>query len=459
MIKLFYNYDNNISAEEMHQTVAYEESATVDSSTTLLRNIKGDILGLRSMSGTDAEAYFSEEAPNIDKLWDFATFRGELTDKAGEVVYTFDLEKQYPGILKLLITNELQQGVYYIKLYMDIPRECNYYTIIKKDTVDLTVDLDFSEGDLVYERPRADQAFRTITITCPEELKPENIVKGITIAGVTGTYEPKKAKKKHHHKKPGVSVEPANPLDPSFGIMPDNFVETDKIRVEGITPGCVGSVENGTIVITAQNTELEYSDVDYNIGRNLAGWWAGIKVIIKDTELAKRLQYMSGATSHSTAKSFYANRDSGADEPVWMGMWGCIADDYLELLSSEKRQFNYYWNFDLDEDGVYEQQVILRLDVPSIRLIGHDPEYVSFDDEDDYEEETTTDTPVLVDDSLLDPGFLIDSESTEEPSEEEELPRRKVTIVYDNEDCGSNMDPTIDTYLIFAGKGAMLSVE
>ena len=96
----------------------------------------------------------------------------------------------------------------------------------------------------------------------------------------------------------------------------------------------------------------------------------------------------------------------------------------------------------------------MELDIPSIRLIGHDPEYVTFEDyEDDVEKDDGNeeikqpDGPILVDDNLVDPGYFVD------PVE------RKVTIIYCDETEKEPADEDIDTYLIYAGKGALLSVE
>ena len=55
-------------------------------------------------------------------------------------------------------------------------------------TEEKTVELALADGDQVIT-PTAGKNFSKVTITKPAELLPENIKKGITIAGVTGTYE------------------------------------------------------------------------------------------------------------------------------------------------------------------------------------------------------------------------------------------------------------------------------
>ena len=55
-------------------------------------------------------------------------------------------------------------------------------------TEEKTVELDLAGGNQVLT-PTAGKNFSKVTITKPAELLPENIKKGITIAGVTGTYE------------------------------------------------------------------------------------------------------------------------------------------------------------------------------------------------------------------------------------------------------------------------------
>lgn len=55
-------------------------------------------------------------------------------------------------------------------------------------TEEKTVELDLASGNQVLT-PAAGKNFSTVTITKPADLKPENIKKGVTIAGVVGTYE------------------------------------------------------------------------------------------------------------------------------------------------------------------------------------------------------------------------------------------------------------------------------
>lgn len=469
MISLFYNYDNDITVKESRAGTPSDECYTNESGTSLLRNIKGDILGIRNTAGSATEAYFSVEAPEISKLWDFATFKCVLTDKADETVFTFDVDKYYPGILKLYIPEHLPKGVYHIKLYMDIPHECEYTAIIDLNTIDLSVDLDFSKGDLKYVRPLANQSFKTVDIKCPEELKPENIVKGVTIAGVTGIFEPvihkhyKKRRKKHKYPQGVIPpIQEQDPLDPSFTVDPEeppvNFIETDLIRVEGITAGCEAIIDiDNSITLTIKNTELNLDKADPSIGRVVDGWWAGIKVIIKDGSDLEKVQYTSGLTNH-ILKPFVNYRDTENS----IGLWGCINDDTLEMLSEEVQCLRYYWFFDIDGDGIFENKIVLRLEIPSIRLIGHDPEYITFEDEDDeiedQEPEQEPELPQIpsgpiLDKEPLDPGFSYN------PNNTEEIPEQKVKIIYCDEVNEDAKNPEIDTYLIFAGNGALLSVE
>ena len=51
---------------------------------------------------------------------------------------------------------------------------------------EVTVDLDFSEGDMVIA-PEEDKVFSTVKIPKPGTLIPENIAKGVDIAGIVGT--------------------------------------------------------------------------------------------------------------------------------------------------------------------------------------------------------------------------------------------------------------------------------
>lgn len=51
---------------------------------------------------------------------------------------------------------------------------------------EVAVDLDFSEGDMVIA-PEEDKVFSTVKIPKPDTLTPENIAKGVDIAGIIGT--------------------------------------------------------------------------------------------------------------------------------------------------------------------------------------------------------------------------------------------------------------------------------
>ena len=56
----------------------------------------------------------------------------------------------------------------------------------KVEIKDLTIDPDFSSGDIVVD-PEDDTVYSKVTVTKPENLKPENIPEGINIAGIDGT--------------------------------------------------------------------------------------------------------------------------------------------------------------------------------------------------------------------------------------------------------------------------------
>ena len=114
----------------------------------------------------------------------------------------------------------------------------------------------------------------------------------------------------------------------------------------------------------------------------------------------------------------------------------------MEQLSAEKQQLTYFWDFDVDGDGIFEQKIILKLDIPTIRFIGRKPsEYISFGSESDSKEDETT------------------SEGLEDTVEDDLAEDRKVSIIYADESQNANEEPIIDTYLIFTGNGALLSVD
>lgn len=58
----------------------------------------------------------------------------------------------------------------------------------EEKTIDGTNDLTFANGDFVITPSEETKVISRVTITPPEALKPENIVQGVEIAGVTGTF-------------------------------------------------------------------------------------------------------------------------------------------------------------------------------------------------------------------------------------------------------------------------------
>ena len=86
------------------------------------------------------------------------------------------------------IKNRKGEGVAYSgvnSITLDTP-EGDELTIGINNEVEKTVDLDFSNGNMVVT-PDGDDVFSKVEIKKPETLTPENIAEGVDIAGIIGT--------------------------------------------------------------------------------------------------------------------------------------------------------------------------------------------------------------------------------------------------------------------------------
>lgn len=148
----------------------------------------------------------------------------------------------------------------------------------------------------------------------------------------------------------GAQVYPAAPL--GYG------------SVSLITPGAQvsGNGSQDVGVSFDQKITLPWVAAEPSVGRYQDGWWAGIKVTAPENmseEQIRKAGYMSG----STAKSFWDYKDSADTDAVhFITMWVPLNN----LLSGTMAP--YVYQFDWNDDGIYEQRVTLSFDPQKITL-------------------------------------------------------------------------------------------
>lgn len=129
-------------------------------------------------------------------------------------------------------------------------------------------------------------------------------------------------------------------------------------------------VSGGTIdqnTVTFNGTELAWSPKDDSIGRNVDGWWIGIKVTAPEGMTEDELK-LSKYISNSE-KLFWDVKDSveGA-EAHYIELWGVVNEAYLNDAIVNNKMLEYKYQFDWDADGVYEQPIIMKVDPKTVVL-------------------------------------------------------------------------------------------
>ncbi len=127
--------------------------------------------------------------------------------------------------------------------------------------------------------------------------------------------------------------------------------------VSTITGGTVEGSGTGNVTVTADNLSLNWSKADLDIGRNVDGWWAGIKITapawVDFANSDVNYQSQVGNADWSSVKSFNTNKDS--DD--YMTLWTVLTPEKLKVAEEAGENIVTRWKFDWDGDGEYEQTV------------------------------------------------------------------------------------------------------
>lgn len=167
MSDMFYTYDNVIEkplvkAGAENLIPGIEQPLKID----WLRNIKGQILGIKAAAGIAFSLYLSLEIANdseeAEEYLNSHLFYIEFLDKAYETVLKKQAIKYYTGILQIEVeAGELNSDVYYIRLYsIDNP---DYNTNNTGDSGS-DGDLDSDDGDS-NDSDNGDDGDTTTTVT------------------------------------------------------------------------------------------------------------------------------------------------------------------------------------------------------------------------------------------------------------------------------------------------------
>lgn len=147
-----------------------------------------------------------------------------------------------------------------------------------------------------------------------------------------------------------------------------------KIFPVEVAPGTVTALSEGGVVdgshVSFRNQTLNWVAADTALNRQ-EGWWVGIKVTAPEGADIENAQY----TSNGVKKSFNANKDS-VSVPHYIELWGMVQPEYIQTALETDGEINYIWTFDWNNDGLFEQNVTMALDVNNIKLMNKDGKQV-----------------------------------------------------------------------------------
>ena len=140
-------------------------------------------------------------------------------------------------------------------------------------------------------------------------------------------------------------------------------------EVESIFGGTVTGNTTGDVSVLVSNLNLNWSPADESIGRT-QGWWAGIHVkapagLDAETLQSAVMQRKNNMNSPewSADMSFWTYKDSADDAAThFVGLWFSVTEASLQAARDENRYMTYFYRFDWNGDGTYEQTVRFSVD-------------------------------------------------------------------------------------------------
>ncbi len=148
--------------------------------------------------------------------------------------------------------------------------------------------------------------------------------------------------------------------------------------VESLSGGNVSGSNTSSSVVSVEDITLTWHKADPAAGRGSDGWWVGAKItapadMTTQADFTNVTYQRMDSGSWSAAKSFWNAQDSNknaADTARYLTMWGLITPELIE--AGNGRVLNYKYRFDWNQDGVYEQELTLKIDPSEVTLLDKD---------------------------------------------------------------------------------------
>ncbi len=172
-----------------------------------------------------------------------------------------------------------------------------------------------------------------------------------------------------------LDVDAARTILMDGGVQVYPHVSVGNGEVAGITAGASITTNGDTTTVTYADITLNWAEKDLSVGRYQDGWWVGMQItapaaMTKEEDFTNVTYQSYGSDGWSAAKSFWNAQDSKkdvADTARYLTMW-CLVTP--ELIANDDDGFlTLPYRFDWNQDGIYEQNLILKIDADTVTLM------------------------------------------------------------------------------------------
>lgn len=157
------------------------------------------------------------------------------------------------------------------------------------------------------------------------------------------------------------------------------FVVAPLATVSGYTGGTVSGNASANVELTLDTVTLDWSPADAATGKPEDSWWMGMKVeapagmTAAELQNAKYQEKDGAADAWSDVKSFWSDKESAGDAQThYLDVWMSIKPETVESAKTAGVDITRYCQFDWDNDGVYEQQILFRVNPNGVTLNKND---------------------------------------------------------------------------------------
>lgn len=151
-------------------------------------------------------------------------------------------------------------------------------------------------------------------------------------------------------------------------IMPNVYAATDYAKVEIITgTGSISNDEQANVTVSINDVDLKWSEADPKVGRDVDGWWIGVKFTAPTNANFDKAQFKRPDKKLGiVTKKFTEVEDSKSNEnPRYFGAW--LSVDKARLGSENPFVIGTY-EFDWNGDGTYEQKVTVQVNSSNVKF-------------------------------------------------------------------------------------------